>query len=171
MAVENNDGAAIQCALQPTPEAQSHFQFPGARTSPGPLQGQRRLIKSQPVGDTQRFCINNHSFIFQEGSHLQRWRPFTIWLVYNVSGHRTFRGDCRFSVLSATCTWHILPLWFPVEDVTTVTFLFLNSLYLKHTVSLLSQPERSSLHQAPFWPPIQLTPDAAVLLATPLKHK
>lgn len=36
MANENNDAAATQCVFQPTPEAQSHFQFPGARTSPAP---------------------------------------------------------------------------------------------------------------------------------------
>lgn len=51
------------------------FSVPWCSDIPGPLQGQLRLIKSQPVGDTQRLCINNHSFIFQEGSHLLCWRP------------------------------------------------------------------------------------------------
>lgn len=46
-------------------------------TSPPPW-GRPPLIKSQPVGDTQRLCINNHSFIFQSGSsHLACWRPLT----------------------------------------------------------------------------------------------
>lgn len=130
------------------------FSGPWCSDIPSPLQGQRRLIKSQPVGDTQRFCINNHSFIFQEGSHLRCWRPFPCdWsimcLVYNVSGPRTFRGDCLFSMHWATYTGHILPLWVPMEDVTTVIFFF-NALYYKQTVSLLSQLEWSSLRQTPF---------------------
>lgn len=36
MAIQNNDAAMIQCVFQPTPEAQYHFQFPGAQTSPAP---------------------------------------------------------------------------------------------------------------------------------------
>lgn len=41
------------------------------------------LIKSQPVGDTQRLCINNHSSIFQHGSHFALLETSDMLLYYN----------------------------------------------------------------------------------------
>lgn len=126
------------------------FSVPWCSDIPGPLQGQLRLIKSQPVGDTQRLCINNHSFIFQEGSHLLCWRPLPCdWSIICLAPEPR-GGGCLVSMQSSVYTWRVLPLWFPHFILPGRCNCCNISLNLKQTVALLSQLGRSSSHQAPF---------------------
>lgn len=77
LATQNNAAANIQCVFKADSWGSVTFLVLWCTDNPPPrpLQGQLRLIKSLPVGDTQRWCINNHSFIFQEGGNLLCWRP------------------------------------------------------------------------------------------------